>query len=74
LWATLLDRVPTTSNAVSYGTLEMAYEITRLFTVSDAQSREIFVIAGHEGGIVTFGENLEAAFAVLIRERKQVLI
>ena len=74
LWATLLDRVPTTSNEVSYGTLEMAYEITRLFTVSDVQSREIFVMAGHEGGIVTFGENLEAAFAVLIRERKQVLI
>jgi ribulose-5-phosphate 4-epimerase/fuculose-1-phosphate aldolase len=28
LWATLLDRVPTTSKAVAYGTPEMAYEIT----------------------------------------------
>jgi ribulose-5-phosphate 4-epimerase/fuculose-1-phosphate aldolase len=29
LWATLLDRVPTTSKAVAYGTPEMAYEIMR---------------------------------------------
>ena len=74
LWATLLDRAPTTSKAVAYGTPEMAYEIMRLFTVSDVRNREIFVMAGHEAGIVTFGKNLEAAFAVLIRERKQVLI
>jgi len=38
------------------------------------RSRDIFVMAGHEGGIVTFGKSLEAAFAVLIRERKQVSI
>jgi ribulose-5-phosphate 4-epimerase/fuculose-1-phosphate aldolase len=31
LWAMLLDRVPTTSKAVAYGTPEMAYEIIRLF-------------------------------------------
>src|SRR5258707_13973147 len=32
LWRTLLDRVPTTSKPVPYGTPEMAYEIMRLFT------------------------------------------
>ena len=32
----------------------MAYEIMRLFTVNDVRSRKIFVMAGHEGGIVTF--------------------
>ena len=69
LWATLLDRAPTTSKSVAYGTPEMAYEIMRLFTVSDVRSRKIFVMAGHEGGIVTFGENLEDAFDVLTRER-----
>jgi L-ribulose-5-phosphate 4-epimerase len=70
LWRTLLDRVPTTSKSVSYGTPEMAYEITRLFNVSDVRSRQIFVMAGHEGGIVTFGKNLEHAFDVLMRARK----
>jgi L-ribulose-5-phosphate 4-epimerase len=70
LWRTLLDRVPTTSERAAYGTPEMASEIMRLFTVSDARSREILLMAGHEGGIVAFGKNLENAFAVLIRARQ----
>jgi hypothetical protein len=41
----------------------------RLFRASDVQSREILAMAGHEGGIVTFGKNLEEALAVLTRER-----
>jgi len=69
LWRTLLDCIPTTSKSVAYGTPEMAYEIMRLFTVSDVRSREIFAMAGHEGGIVTFGKNLEDAFDVLMRAR-----
>ena len=71
LWRTLLDRVPTTLKAIAYGTPEMAYEIMRLFTGSDVRSREIFVMAGHEGGIVTFGKNLEDAFDVVMRERRE---
>ena len=42
LWATLLDRAPTTSKSVAYGTPEMAYEIMRLFKVSDVRSRRDF--------------------------------
>ena len=42
LWATLLDRAPTTSKSVAYGTPEMAYEIMRLFKVSDVRSRQDF--------------------------------
>ena len=37
---TRLDRVPTTSKAIAYGTPEMAYEIMRLFTVSDVPKRD----------------------------------
>lgn len=69
LWATLLGRAPTTSETVTYGTPEMAYEIMRLFAVSDMRSREIFVMAGHEGGIVAFGKNFEDALEILMRER-----
>ena len=71
LWATLLDRAPITSKSVAYGTPEMAYEIMRLFTVSDVRSRKIFVMAGHEGGFATFGKNLEDAFDVVMRERRE---
>lgn len=48
----------------------MAYEIMRLFEVSDVPSRRILVMAGHEGGIVIFGKNLREAFDVLIRARE----
>jgi L-ribulose-5-phosphate 4-epimerase len=71
LWRTLLNRCPTSSKDVAYGTPEMAYEIIRLFTVSDVQCRQIFVMAGHESGIVAFGNNFGDAFAVLMRERRK---
>jgi hypothetical protein len=46
----------------------------QLFTRTNLQSRKIVVMAGHEGGILTFGRDLEEAFAVLMRERQQALI
>jgi hypothetical protein len=47
----------------------MAYEIMRLFAASDVRSRRIFVMAGHESGIVVFGKNLTNAFDILMRAR-----
>ena len=73
LWAAVLNEVPTTSKAAEYGTPEMAHDIMQLFTRTNAQTRKIVVMAGHEGGILTFGKDLEDAFAVLIRERQQAL-
>ena len=70
-WRMLRNRVPTTSEAVAYGTPEMADEIMRLFKASDVRSRGILVMAGHESGIMTFGKNLEEAFDVLMRERRE---
>jgi ribulose-5-phosphate 4-epimerase/fuculose-1-phosphate aldolase len=72
LWATLLNQAPTTSNSADYGTPEMANEIMQLFTRSDVQSRKIVVMAGHEAGILTFGKDLEEAFAVLVQERTKI--
>jgi Class II Aldolase and Adducin N-terminal domain len=71
LWATLLDRAPTTSKSVAYGSPEMAYEVMRLFKGTDLRSRKILMMAGHEGGIATFGKNLEDAFDVVMRERRE---
>jgi L-ribulose-5-phosphate 4-epimerase len=69
LWKALLNQAPTTSMAAEYGTPELACEIMQLFTRTDVQRRKILVMAGHEGGILTFGKGLEEAFAVLQRER-----
>ena len=71
LWAAVLNCAPTTSKAAEYGSPEMANEIMQLFTRTDVESRKIVVMAGHEGGILTFGKDLEEAFAVLVRERKK---
>jgi L-ribulose-5-phosphate 4-epimerase len=72
LWGAVLNQAPTSSKTVEYGTPEMAYEVTRLFKRTDVQSRKILVMAGHEGGIVAFGRDLEEAFAALMREWKKV--
>jgi L-ribulose-5-phosphate 4-epimerase len=72
LWTALLNQAPTSSKAVEYGTPEMAYEVLRLFKLTDVKSRKILVMAGHEGGIVTFGRDLEEAFAVLMCERRKM--
>ena len=71
LWTALLNQAPTSSKAVDYGTPEMAYEIARLFKVTDVRTRKTLVMAGHKGGILVFGRNLEEAFGVLMRERKK---
>ena len=34
------------------------------------EAEQIFAMAGHEAGIVTFGKNLEDAFDVLMRARE----
>jgi L-ribulose-5-phosphate 4-epimerase len=72
LWTARLNQAPTSSQAVEYGTPEMAYEVLRLFKLTDVKSRKILVMAGHEGGIVAFGRDLKEAFAVLMRERKKM--
>jgi ribulose-5-phosphate 4-epimerase/fuculose-1-phosphate aldolase len=71
LWAALLNRGPTTSEAVDYGTPAMADEVMRLFEVTNVQSRKLLVMAGHDGGIVTFGSDLQEAFSVLMHERNE---
>lgn len=66
LWKTLLNQVPTTNADVPYGTPEMAAETQRLFRESPLLQQRIFVMAGHEDGVVTFGENFSIAYRTLI--------
>jgi ribulose-5-phosphate 4-epimerase/fuculose-1-phosphate aldolase len=68
LWSALLPVVPATAAKAEHGTSEMAGEVTRLFEEIDLRERKILVMAGHEGGIMTFGKDLGEAFTVLMRE------
>ena len=67
LWVALLDKAPTTPKRVEYGTPEMAYAVRRLFEDTDVEKRKIFVMAAHDGGLVTFGRDLKDAFGILRR-------
>ena len=69
LWGALLDKAPTTPNRVEYGTSEMAYAVRRLFEATDVEKRKIFVMAAHDGGLVTFGKDLQEAFGILKGEK-----
>ena len=67
LWSALLDKAPTTPKRVEYGTPEMAYAVRRLFDITDVKRRKIFAMAAHDGGLVTFGRDLQDAFRILMR-------
>jgi L-ribulose-5-phosphate 4-epimerase len=66
LWEKYLNKLPTTSQAVEYGTPSMAREIIRLYKESNLSQKRVLVMAGHQDGLVSFGENLQEATQVLI--------
>jgi ribulose-5-phosphate 4-epimerase/fuculose-1-phosphate aldolase len=65
-WHRLQDKVPTTAAEVPYGTPAMATEVARLAADTGLPAQKIFVMAGHEDGIISFGAGLEEAFRILI--------
>jgi hypothetical protein len=70
LWSALLDKAPTTPKGVEYGTPEMARAVQRLFETTDVKTKKIFVMAAHDGGLVTFGRNLEEGLGTVMRLRR----
>ena len=63
--AAALD-LPTTAGDVAYGTPEMAEEVMRLFAATDVAARGIFVMGGHEDGVVAFGPTAACAGQTLL--------
>jgi L-ribulose-5-phosphate 4-epimerase len=61
LWQALIDRIPTTSRDVAYGTPEMAREFQRLYADTDFRVEGIAVMGGHDEGLVTFGKDISQA-------------
>ena len=66
LWEKLFHKIPTTDIDVAYGTPAMANEIVRLFKETDLASEKIFVMGGHQEGIVSFGKNANEAGKLLL--------
>lgn len=67
LWKRLLHKVPTTGQDVAYGTPQMANEVRRLADADDLRKKKIFVMAGHEDGVITFGESVREATELMLR-------
>jgi ribulose-5-phosphate 4-epimerase/fuculose-1-phosphate aldolase len=66
LWNHLLDKVPATDKSAPYGSPEMAEQIINLLRFTNLKEKKIFVMAGHEEGIFTFGRSLDEAGTVLL--------
>lgn len=65
-WRSLLNRAPTTSPDVEYGTPAMAHEILRLYRETDLPRTRLAAMAGHEEGVIAIGRDLDEAGAVLL--------
>jgi len=58
--------LPCTPGAVAYGTAEMARAVEELFSLRTVREHRLFVMGGHEDGVVSFGRNLREACEVMI--------
>jgi ribulose-5-phosphate 4-epimerase/fuculose-1-phosphate aldolase len=72
MWKKLLKTMPATARDVAYGTPEMANEIARLFKDQNLYHHKIFGMAGHHGGVVSFGESLQEAAERLILQLTKI--
>jgi hypothetical protein len=59
--------LPATDASVPYGTPAMAREVERLFKTVDHIETGVFVMGGHEDGVIAFGHTLDEAGSVLVR-------
>jgi L-ribulose-5-phosphate 4-epimerase len=59
--------LPAIDSAIQYGTPAMAEAVLELFARNLLSEKQIFVMLGHEDGIVSFGDSIADASQVLIR-------
>jgi hypothetical protein len=69
MWNNWKQRIPTSNEAVAYGTPEMALEIKRLFEESRLRDSKILVMGGHPEGIIGFGKDLDEAGSKLLEHQ-----
>jgi len=74
MWKQLKNKVPTTSNKIAYGTKDMGFEIKRLYNTGNLKTEKILIMAGHEEGIITFGNTLEESGDILLHYLSKVYV
>jgi len=65
LWEKHLNNLPTTNQAIEYGTPAMASEVHRLFKTTKNKNTGVLIMGGHEDGIISWAQNFELAFKLL---------
>lgn len=66
LWENNIDKLPTTAKEVPFGTPQMAHEIQRIINNPDDFHKGIIIMGGHQDGIISYGETLNAAAEKLL--------
>ena len=66
LWNKLIHKIPTSEKSIEYGTPAMANEIRRLYIVTDLSVKKILIMGGHQDGVITFGNSIQEAGAILL--------
>ena len=61
LWTGLKKTLPATHDGIAYGTPPMALEFIRLYTETAFANDGIARMAGHEGGLISFGMSVQHA-------------
>ena len=61
LWNVSLGRLPTTGSDIAYGTPEIAYELQRLLAATPFPTTGLAAMAGHDGGLIAIGRDLDEA-------------
>ncbi len=65
-WTNLLAKVAATPDSIAYGTPEMARAIQELLDNPEVVERRVIVMAGHSGGILFFGKQIDEAGAFIL--------
>lgn len=68
LWRYGLEHgLPATAAEVAYGTIDMAREVDRLYRETLLSKNCTLVMAGHEDGVITFGNSIDEAGLAMLR-------
>ncbi len=64
LWEKHLNKLPTTSKEISYGSPQMAYELQRIQSMHNPNIG-IIIMGGHKEGIIAYGACFDQVFTLL---------
>jgi ribulose-5-phosphate 4-epimerase/fuculose-1-phosphate aldolase len=66
LWNTYINKLPTTSPEVAYGTPAMAREVSRLLRDVARPAKQLVIMGGHDEGVMAYGNSLGHAASILL--------